>query len=97
MSFYLYDSNGYVGDVASNKGLSDLAAYIRKHPDTEELEKLFEEGTILKTDHLMEELQLLGTPRNRSVAETLSNLIDLITEAEDVLIITQNAEMGKEE
>jgi hypothetical protein len=95
MSFYIYDSKGYVGDLASNKGLNDLAIYIRKHPDTEELEKLFEEGSILKTDHLMKELSWLGTPKNQDIADTLSNLISLIEKAEDVIIITQNAEMGK--
>jgi len=97
MSFYLYDSNGYIGDVASNRGLDDLAIYIRQHPDTEELEKLFDDGSVLKTDHLLEELELLGTPKNQDIADTLSNLQVLIEKAEDVIIITQNAEMGKEE
>lgn len=89
MSYYLYDSKGYVGDVASNKGMDDLAKYLTKHPDADDLEKLVKEGTVLKTDHLIEEINLLGSPKDPDIKDTLDNLKVLINKASDVIIITQ--------
>lgn len=89
MGYYIYDSNGYVGDLASNKGLSDLAKFIEKCPDMEELNSLFTDGNILKTDHLLEELKLLGTPKDTDIRGTLNNLKTLIEKSSDIVIITQ--------
>lgn len=89
MSYYMYDSLGYVGDVASNKGMDDLVKYLTKHPDVDDLEKLVKEGTILKTDHLVEEINLLGIPKDQDIKDTLDNLKVLINKAKDVIIITQ--------
>jgi hypothetical protein len=88
MSFYIYDSNGYVGDLASNKGLNDLAEYIEKHPDADELGKLIKEGYVLKTEQLMEELKLLSAPKDSDIQDSLNNLKTLIEKSSDVIIIT---------
>lgn len=97
MSFYIYDINGYVGDLASNKGLDDLAIYIKKHPDMDDLERLMKDGTILKTDALMEELKSAGVPKDPDIRDTFNNLKTLIEKAADVIIITMNPEGGVED
>lgn len=97
MSFCIYDSLGYVGDLATNKGLYDLSEYMAQHPDTDDLEKLFKEGTILKTEHLLEEIKMLGSPKDPDIRATLNNLKTLIEKSTDVIIITCEAGMGEEE
>ena len=97
MGYCVYDVDGYVGDLASNKGLSDLAEYIKKHPDLDELETLFEKGSILKNDDLLKELDLVGIPKDEDIAETLSNLKELAKKASHIVILTQEAETEEEE
>ena len=89
MSYYIYDSNGYVGDLASNKGLNDLVDFIEKYPDVEELNSLFTNGSVLKTERLLEEIKRIGVPKNSDVRETLNNLKFMIGKSSDVIIITQ--------
>ena len=67
MGFYIYDSNGYVGDLASNKGLVDLSVFIRKYSDGDELNSLFENGHVLKTEHLLEEIKRIGIPKEVAI------------------------------
>jgi hypothetical protein len=97
MSFCIYDSNGYVGDLASNRGLDGLAMYIEKHPDADELGKLFKEGFILKTEHLLEEIKMIGAPKYPDIRATLNNLKTLIEKSTEIIIITCEAGMGEEE
>jgi ribonuclease D len=96
MGFYIYDSNGYVGDLASNKGLDDLSVFIRKYSDGDELNSLFENGHVLKTEHLLEEIKRIGIPKDPDIRDTLKNLKTLIKKSSDVVIITQEAEVSEE-
>ena len=97
MSFCIYDVNGYVGDLATNTGVYDLAVYLEKHPDMDDLGRLFKEGFALKTESLMEEIKLVGVPKDSDVRTTLNNLKTLIEKSTDVIIITCEAGMGEEE
>ena len=78
MSYFIYDSNGYVGDLCSNNGLNELKQSVgKKLPD------LFGDGYVEITDKFKSLLDKID-----SSDKTVKNLISLAKKCEDIVIIT---------
>ena len=77
MSYYLYDVNGYVGNLASNNGLVELKEVIPEGPLTD----LFDSGFVEITPEVIESVKNLpeGIP---------DNFKKLALECEEIIIIT---------
>jgi hypothetical protein len=87
MSYYLYDSCGYVGDLASISGLSALMDYFDEHGG-KNLRRLSEKGTVKISKALINELQALADPSDRDIKATLDNFKILVRKSKDIIIIT---------
>ena len=79
MSYYIYDSNGYVGDLCSNNGLNELKRDVKGKL----FSKLFHDGNIDISDEFKEALNNL-----ESVNKTVANFKSLCKKSEDIVIIT---------
>ena len=78
MSYFIYDSNGYVGDLCSNNGLNELKQSVgKKLPD------LFGDGYVEITDKFKSLLDKID-----SSDKTVKNLISLAKKCKDIVIIT---------
>jgi hypothetical protein len=85
MSYYIYDVNGYVGDLASNKGLNDLWTFLEGKG--KKIDILIKDGTVDVSDELIKELAKLSVTKP-SVASTLDNLRTLVKKCQDIVIVT---------
>lgn len=85
MSYYLYDINGYLGDLATNTGLQDLSEFIEMKGN-KATNGLIELGSSLITDDLVNGLKAL-VPEEASIRATLKSLIAMVNRAELVVII----------
>lgn len=88
MSYYIYDTNGYVGDLASGGGLSDLKKYIQSIETTDIVNKLIDNGYVPKTDELLSDLNKITKPKDSDILDTLNNLISLSRRCDEIVIIT---------
>ena len=94
MSYMIYDVNGYVGDLASNKGYSDLVQFITVL-DNEVLGELINNGCADITELLVEQVKNIPATKFFDINDTVENLKTLIDKCEDVIIITDG--VGVEE
>ena len=87
MSFFIADVNGYVGDLATNTGLNDLADHLLTL-DNPPLKRLIVQGWI-PVDLLagaFDAITLHGS--NQEVNDTLANLRALVEKCDEVVIIS---------
>lgn len=87
MGYYLYDARGFVGDLASIHGLTLVSAYARRVSKEPLVKKFFEEGHSPVTKELIAGLRDLR-PHDIDVAQTISNLLDLLAKCDSVAIIS---------
>jgi hypothetical protein len=85
MSYCIYDVNGYVGDLASNKGLDDLWTFLEGKG--KQIDLLIKDGTVNVSKELLKELAKLSATE-ASIAITLDNLRTLVKKCQDVVIVT---------
>lgn len=83
MGFALYDVNGYLGDVATARGLGDLYKAVTDPAVNE----FFDNGHSTRLSEVMSGLTEVGRGEG-DVAETARGLIDLIRKAEEVIILS---------
>jgi ribonuclease J len=91
MGYYLYDTRGYVGDVASIHGLTLMSAYARKVSREPQVKKFFEKGFAPVTAELIAGFKALH-PADRDITYTISNLVDLLAKCDEIAIISDGME-----
>jgi len=80
MSYCIYDSSGYVGDLASTSGLKELMDYLSSYGGAN-LKELAENGCVETSDELTAELkQLPDDP-------FFNNFKELVEKSKDIVII----------
>lgn len=90
MSWYIYDSSGYIGDLASNRGLKDLSDYIKKVGEPK-LKSLFDDGWTRTGTTLNDNLEIIPMSGIVPVDKTLEHFKELLLKCQDVVIITDGA------
>mgnify|MGYP001617563902 CR=1 FL=1 len=90
MSVQLYDINGFIGDLATAKGLWDLHGAVM-HTGGKEARGLFVLGTALVSDLLIRDLEKV-TSSNPSIRATLVGLVALVKQADTIVIINNGLE-----
>ena len=83
MGYYIYDVNGYVGDLGSNTWVAQLSVRSENGPKT--VRDFFENGQQAITPQFLEDLQFINDP----------DLLTLISKCEEIAIITDG--VGLEE
>ena len=94
MTWYLFDSNGYVGDLATIKGLADLRTFILRTSKNHYVKDFFNQGYSTHMVELQKEFKQLHSP-NTSINNTMQNLVELLGKCEDVAIINDGIEEDK--
>ncbi len=87
MGFYLYDANGYVGDIASNNGLVMMSDYVLSSTDSKPVKELFEDGCTPVTKELIADLKAILCP-DKSIMDSILNLADLLGKCDTIAIIS---------
>ena len=91
MSYFLADSSGYIGDLASNNGLNELKSLLANNPI---FDSLWEEGFLPASDEIYAALS--GLEQYDQQNETLNNFIQLAKQCKDIIIIS-NGEYDDQE
>lgn len=91
MGYYLYDSNGYVGDLASNHGMQELEDFLEQNASVA-IAHLLHEGWVPIEATLTDELKLIPDPTDPFVLKTWKNLKEMLSKCQDVAIISDGAE-----
>ena len=91
MTYYVYDSKGYIGDLASGKGLSDLRIFSLQASKDPEVKAFFNKGISKSPLKLQSEFKALNSS-NASINETIQNLIEMLGKCKDVAIISNGGE-----
>ena len=91
MGYYLYDGEGYVGDLASNQGMDDFAAYIDQYAG-EYLKQLVEDGYVPISEELIAEVAAIPEPDDPALRATWENFVVMLDRCSDVAIISDGAE-----
>lgn len=91
MSHALYSEDGYVGDVATNMGLAQMAAFIVQQLGYPVLKQFMHEGMTEEPAAAVQELEhLLETKKpSESVKETLQELLTNLRKVQEIAIISQ--------
>ena len=84
MSYSLYDIGGWVGDIATSKGLADLTERMKKEKT---VSSLFHFGWTSEPEKIAHALSKI-TVRKRDVKLTVDNLIDLLNKCKEVAVIS---------
>lgn len=87
MSYYLYDSNGYLGDLATITGLRELNQYLLKQ-NNKALSAFVNNGEIPLGKSFVEAIAELPLSGNRDIDNTITNLKSMVAKAQDIVIIT---------
>lgn len=87
MGFYLYDANGYVGDVASNNGLMRMSKYVLSSTDSKPVKELFEDGCSPVTNELIANLKAIRCP-DKSIMDSILHLVGLLGKCDTIAIIS---------
>ena len=94
MSWYIFDSNGYVGDLASNRGLIEMRENLSGKSVV--IDDFFENGCSEELKTLATELQNVKLPRNKYIAETITNLASLVEKCDTIAIISDGWEYSND-
>jgi len=87
MGYYLYDANGYIGDLASIHGLWHMSEYVTQVTDEPQVKQFLEEGCALVTKELIVGFKAIHSP-DKDIADTIDNLVDLLAKCDTVAIIS---------
>jgi len=88
MSYYAFDANGYVGDVASINGWNEFAAWAIAQGG--ELEKFAREGQSQNLKALAAQLE--RSKATGDVESTRTGIAALIDKASEILIVNEGDE-----
>ena len=91
MSYQLYDSNGYVGDLATITGLNELADYLLSF-NVVVITKFMDEGDSTEIGKLTKALKKIPASDDKDIQDTLDNLINLLGKCEEIAIISDGIE-----
>jgi hypothetical protein len=94
MGWYIFDSNGYVGDLASNRGLIEMRENLSGKSGV--IDDFFENGCSEELKTLATELQNVKLPRNKDIAETITNLASLVGKCDTIAIISDGFESSND-
>lgn len=87
MGYVVNDADGFLGDLCTTRGMSELQRYVASRGrKARNLSQFLQVGAALCTEVLEGEIAT-AKPKNRNVAATLANLAKLFTEARLVMII----------
>jgi len=87
MGFYLYDANGYIGDIASNNGLMMMSDYILSSTDSKPVKELFKNGCTPVTKKLIADLKVIRCP-DKGIMDSILNLASLLVKCDTIAIIS---------
>jgi hypothetical protein len=87
MSFAIYDVNGFVGDLATNTGMAELARFIEAQEEMPDAKEFIKKGAALITDFLVGDFQDME-PKKETVQQTITNFLELVEKADTVVIIS---------
>jgi hypothetical protein len=92
MSVMIYDQNDFVGDLSSNKGLSDLHEAVEKKKRTyPHLHEFLQEGITFITEELMIDVTLfIKKEKNGDVMDIVRQLRKLLIDSTSIAVITSN-------
>jgi len=86
MGYYIYDSNGYVGDLASITGYHELCDYlIQQNP---KFKTFVEQGYTPIIKESLAEIMNIKLPDDQMIAKTIENFQQLAKKCQDILIVT---------
>jgi len=91
LSYQIYDSTGYIADLATNQGLRDLMEYLRQQDDSD-ISKLANDGEIEITPEVINKIKSIKASSEKNVNSTLEILKSNIDKVEDILIISDGME-----
>jgi len=86
MTYQLYDENGFIADVGTTKGLSDLWAYLRGL-DVPDLDAFIENAWDLVPEAIAEAFEKLDPPVG-DIKDTIDALIVSLYQAKGIAIIS---------
>ena len=92
MGYCLYDARGYVGDLATIHGLSQLSEYLGQASGSPLLKGFFEEGHALVTEEFISDFRSLH-PEDVCVARTIDNLLQLLVKCDSIAIISDGTDV----
>lgn len=87
MTYYLYDANGYVGDLASNHGLDLLQEHATRASSSKLVRLFFDKGFIEVTPLLIAAFKEISS-RDKDIADILDNLVTMLGKCDSVAIIS---------
>ncbi|MFZ2655547.1 MAG: hypothetical protein WAX69_11515 [Victivallales bacterium] len=88
MSYFLADVNGYVGELASNRGLMDMTSHIEKHKKLKKLNKFINNGETEDMKGVLKDLKMLPSSGDPNIDITIKELKSLLRKASEIAIIT---------
>ena len=86
MSYQLYDVNGYVGDIATNKGMQDFEEWAGTLKNKDAVNSFLKKGMHIDPISLAEALDEVD-PDDETVATTHENLMFLLKKCKEITII----------
>lgn len=96
MTYYIYDEDGYVGDLASGGGLEQLQDFIDL-TGGHYLRQLFIQGSASKSPEIEREISALPEPADPDVSSSLVTLKKLVAKCNSVIIITDGVGIEESE
>jgi ribonuclease J len=96
LGYYLYDSRGYVGDLASTLGLQELSDCATAFTEEPRVKEFFVDGHAPVTQELIDGLKLIHSP-DHSIAMTIDNLIALLAKCDGIATISDGTEVNSPE
>jgi len=92
MSYCLYDARGYVGDLASNYGLTLMSDYAAEVTNEPQVKKFFERGQAPITKELVAGFKAIRCP-DKDIALTIGNLIEMLARCDTIAIISDGTDI----
>ena len=87
MTYYLYDANGYVGDLASIHGLDLMSDYVIQVTDEPQVKEFFDKGYAFVTKELIAGFKAIHS-QDKDIADTIDNLVNLLEKCDTLAIIS---------
>jgi len=92
MGYYLYDALGYVGDLASNNGLTQMSNFVLSATNSKQVKKFFEKGYSQISTELIADFKAIYCT-DQVIADTIENLVALLTKCDTVAIISDGTDI----
>jgi ribonuclease J len=92
MGYCLYDSSGYVGELASNHSLSAMSNYILSVTSSEFIKQFLKKGFSPVTKSLIDDFNAINCT-DKNIAITIENLIFLLEKCNEIAIISDGTDI----